>query len=1289
MKKNTFKNRLISFICFLVISTSLGAQVWNREVIDSSGIHMGRFCSLEFDQEDNPHVVYMDGDFFDLKYAVKKDGQWQLKVLDELRYSGVSSDLAIDSENHPHVCFQEGCQMSALCPGSGLQYMFESSSGWIKETVDSFLVVTGNDDQTNCSIELNAFDQPVIAYKDFDTIKLAVKIDSLWQKIVCPYPGPAMNLNMVLTSNGDPVLQYFDNTTMILAKYNVQQKTWEKTTYNAGILLGLSYFGRLDIMDIDENNYLHIIYPTMSMMGMPTYRYLKYDWNSWTSNDFYDGFGPIKVFGSTPYFVNLNSSFSLFKRNSDQWEKDLIDEDASAVYASIDQNSADQFGIAVFGSNPDLSDNKTSLFYYSYQPGAPAFNASQSEIDFGEVWQQSYVDKSNYIKNSGVAPLVISIGEWEEENTHYKVLNAQKTIYVQPGDSMQLLIRFTPAGTGVYTDKLTLITNDKSHPVFKLSVVGSGIEAGASGILNLRVNDVILDTLNLHLNQNTALANVNVSILKNNLELITDLKSDVKGMVHCDLPVTGNIEIKIETTLILDDGEQIQIINKEYLETGPGANSHMMFCPYSLFELKYRLMDTLMHIEKATGYYGLDYYRYGIIETKIEKTVVEYANDFDPSKTDALARLMLVELMTRDLYGDGRKASTEMFKDFGELISFIIYMDDWTLDIVEILKSIIETAFSEIGGGAEGAKKLFEKLVELLEKKLIKDAIIEAIETAVDMIGSQLGDTPHMWLDDAWGELRDSYSSNDHFAFSIPGWGKTCDMAQKYLTDPFVQFVYIDLLTQPSLDDGFNFMLQNRYNGSFDNAYRRQVNCISEQKSMVEENVSKALDLRENANLWLVTAQMLDLVKTFIPSEYADIISFVDNLTGVMGMSAYVEVAIALGFSTSTFFLMPAHMDDDVKDIFNVNNEFKNAHFKTGIVNKEGLNGKSVAYENKLMYSEQAYDSVLLIIQTKMNAGERFEAVLELESLIEKEKAYKNQMRLLSATVYALACDATNDIDGFSESYETLLVEKANAEQERYVTYLRTFCLIADSMGLMNDTIHAQLQRTMDANHQYTEQIMELNAVIENNYDIPAIVLSSYRDQDENALALGDTGTVRLRFQNVGSKKTDQLFIKIDNNDALLHLGLDSIQIGELAPGEESQDIELKFLLQSNGFHQGLWTIGVHSDSAFTLSDKGYFEVIGNTVSRGEVSLEKTVMQCFPNPVDASARIEYNLEQATHVSIDLYDLLGRRVKTLFHGMKPGGHHQLIWEADNLPKGMYLLSLKEGKQIKESIKIIVH
>ncbi len=55
------------------------------------------------------------------------------------------------------------------------------------------------------------------------------------------------------------------------------------------------------------------------------------------------------------------------------------------------------------------------------------------------------------------------------------------------------------------------------------------------------------------------------------------------------------------------------------------------------------------------------------------------------------------------------------------------------------------------------------------------------------------------------------------------------------------------------------------------------------------------------------------------------------------------------------------------------------------------------------------------------------------------------------------------------------------------------------------------------------------------------------------------------------------------------------------------------------------------------------------------------LLQNYPNPFNASTVIRYNLPSASDVTVDIYDILGRKVETLVQEEQPAGYHQVAWD----------------------------
>ena len=67
----------------------------------------------------------------------------------------------------------------------------------------------------------------------------------------------------------------------------------------------------------------------------------------------------------------------------------------------------------------------------------------------------------------------------------------------------------------------------------------------------------------------------------------------------------------------------------------------------------------------------------------------------------------------------------------------------------------------------------------------------------------------------------------------------------------------------------------------------------------------------------------------------------------------------------------------------------------------------------------------------------------------------------------------------------------------------------------------------------------------------------------------------------------------------------------------------------------------------------------------------------YPNPFNPSTVIPFDLQENTFVTLNVYDMLGRKVATLVNGQLGAGSYKVDFDAANLPSGYYIYDLKAG------------
>lgn len=77
----------------------------------------------------------------------------------------------------------------------------------------------------------------------------------------------------------------------------------------------------------------------------------------------------------------------------------------------------------------------------------------------------------------------------------------------------------------------------------------------------------------------------------------------------------------------------------------------------------------------------------------------------------------------------------------------------------------------------------------------------------------------------------------------------------------------------------------------------------------------------------------------------------------------------------------------------------------------------------------------------------------------------------------------------------------------------------------------------------------------------------------------------------------------------------------------------------------------------------------------------------YPNPFNPSTRIEYTLSHAVHVTLKIFNILGREVEMLVNEFQSPGRHQTRWDAKNNRSGLYFCHLTAGENT-EILKLVL-
>ncbi|HEX9655930.1 MAG TPA: T9SS type A sorting domain-containing protein [Bacteroidota bacterium] len=113
-------------------------------------------------------------------------------------------------------------------------------------------------------------------------------------------------------------------------------------------------------------------------------------------------------------------------------------------------------------------------------------------------------------------------------------------------------------------------------------------------------------------------------------------------------------------------------------------------------------------------------------------------------------------------------------------------------------------------------------------------------------------------------------------------------------------------------------------------------------------------------------------------------------------------------------------------------------------------------------------------------------------------------------------------------------------------------------------------------------------------------------------------------------------------------------------------------------FGDTLWIItdkGIASSDTFMFTADSTF-VVG--VKEGAVlPVDYSLSQNYPNPFNPSTTIKYQIPNSNFVSLQVFDILGREVRTLLNEQQIAGVHEVTFDANGLASGIYFYRLTAG------------
>lgn len=88
-----------------------------------------------------------------------------------------------------------------------------------------------------------------------------------------------------------------------------------------------------------------------------------------------------------------------------------------------------------------------------------------------------------------------------------------------------------------------------------------------------------------------------------------------------------------------------------------------------------------------------------------------------------------------------------------------------------------------------------------------------------------------------------------------------------------------------------------------------------------------------------------------------------------------------------------------------------------------------------------------------------------------------------------------------------------------------------------------------------------------------------------------------------------------------------------------------------------------------------------------------SLSQNYPNPFNPSTTIKYQIAKNCFVTLKIYDLLGREMRTLINESKKVGVYEISWDGKDkddhsMPSGAYIYKIKAGNFVQSKKMLFI-
>jgi len=207
-------------------------------------------------------------------------------------------------------------------------------------------------------------------------------------------------------------------------------------------------------------------------------------------------------------------------------------------------------------------------------------------------------------------------------------------------------------------------------------------------------------------------------------------------------------------------------------------------------------------------------------------------------------------------------------------------------------------------------------------------------------------------------------------------------------------------------------------------------------------------------------------------------------------------------------------------------------------------------------------------------------------------------------------------------------------------------------------------------------------------------------DNEVIALTFSNTGdTLFFTWEESSDINSDEITYEIQLSEVLIPLAaVSEYMIGDTVIFVTYEDLLAVMVATGLPGISGTWDIAAISNGDTVFSKNGPYTL---TIDASAVGIDEESLlpesfalhQNYPNPFNPTTAIRYDLPKQSQVMIAIYDVTGRKIRTLVSKQEEPGYRSVIWNGLNdagsqVGTGLYIYTIRAGNYFKTRKMLLV-